>query len=565
MLDNISSSFTSAFKKLRGKGKLSVSDVESVLSDIRTALIESDVAVSVVDEFLDEIRVKTASIEKSKSITPSEQIIKAINDELQDILGRDVDRKLTRAKNGPTVYMLVGLQGAGKTSLAGKLGYWLKQNGHTPLLVAADLQRPGAVQQLEIVGADAAVPVFAPNPGIDVNGEVIQKQSGLSKLFSGRDSSKEPIRVAEQAIVEAKQKLYDTVIIDTAGRLGIDEELISQAKGIKNAVNPDEVFFVMDGSTGQDAVNSAQAFNQGVGFTASVLTKMDSDTAGGAALSLAKVTGLPILLQSVGEKFSDLEVFHPDRIAGRILDQGDILTLLEQAEAKIDEAAVEKSVQKLIEGEDFDLNDFLEQMNQVKNMGSIKNMLSMIPGMSQHKQAIDNFDESEITRIEAMIQSMTPYERANPKQINGSRKQRIARGFGGEVSSINIMLQRFTQTQKMMKKMMGGKKGKNLLKGLSSSNGISDSIDSLGDGSNSKFDMSALGSSLGGNLAANSSGFATGGPDINSMMNSLMGSSATSAKSNRKKNKNKKQKGRSGNPAKRAQEEALMRAKLGLN
>lgn len=531
MLDSISSSFTNAFKRLKSRGKLSQSDIDSVLNDIREAFIEADVALSVTDEFIESIRAKTIDIEKSKSITPSAQIIKIISDELVETLGKDVERKLARAKHGPTVYMLVGLQGAGKTTLASKLAHYLKTNGHTPLLVAADLQRPGAVKQLQVVGANANVPVFAPNPGMGEDGQLVEQRGGLAKFFGGRDISKEPVKVAVDSLKEAKDKLYDTVIIDTAGRLGIDDELIKQAKDIKDAVNPDEVLFVLDGTTGQDAVKSASAFDQGVGFTGSVLTKMDSDARGGAALSLAKVTNHPILFSSVGEKLEDLEVFYPDRVASRILDQGDILTLLEQAEAKIDEDEIQATVKKIIDGEDFNLNDFLGQMNQVKKMGSLKNVMNMLPGMGQYKQAIDNFDDSQLNRIEAIINSMTPFERANPKQIDGSRKQRIARGSGVEVNAVNLLLQQFGQTQKMMKKMMTGKNAKKM---LATGNDDTDL---------SNFDISDLSGML--------------PPGFNSPLSGHGGNTK------RKSNNKKKRKGKSGNPALRAQQEAALRNKLG--
>jgi signal recognition particle subunit SRP54 len=570
VLDSISGSFRDSFRKLRGKGKLSNADIDNILADIRVALLDADVAVAVVDEFLAEIAEDAQNIEYSKAINPAEQIVKIISLRLQEILGKEIERPLTRAKNGPTVYMLIGLQGAGKTTLAGKLGNFLKKNKHTPLLVAADLQRPGAVKQLEIVGEKAGVPVFAPNPGVGIDGEDEQKKSGLfGGLFGGRDASKAPIDVAKQGVAYAKEKFYDTVIIDTAGRLGVDDELLEQAKNIKEAIGPDEVLFVMDSTTGQDAINSATAFDSAVGFTGAVLTKFDSDTRGGAALSVAKVTGKPIFFQGVGERYEDLEVFHPDRIASRILDQGDILTLLEQAEDKIDTEVASVTAQKLIEGEDFDLNDFLMQMDQIKKMGSIKNLLGMVPGMGQYKSAIDNFDESELTRIEAIVHSMTPYERANPKQINGSRKQRIARGSGVQVSAVNQLLERFTQMQKMMKQMMGGgKKGGRKASRPQNTPNIP-SLDALqgipGDANAAQIgDISAnlgLGDMQGLNPAELMQGLNMGLPG-----GLAGGFGANRTNSNRKsKGKNAKRKGgKSGNPAKRAHEEALMRSKLGL-
>lgn len=561
VLDGISSSFTSAFKKLGGKGKLSQSDIDDALNDIKVALIDADVALAVVDEFLDDVREQAQGIESSKSIKPAEQIIKIISDELTNVLGKDVDRPLNRAKSGPTVIMLIGLQGAGKTTLAGKLGYHLKKGKHTPLLVACDLQRPGAVRQLEIVGEQAGIPVFAPNRGVGVDGqpEAPEKKGLFGGLLGGKDSSNEPVKVARDGISFAKEKLYDTVIIDTAGRLGVDEELMKQAAAIRDAVNPDEVLFVLDATTGQDAINSAQAFDNGVGFTGAVLTKFDSDARGGAALSVAKVTGKPILFSGTGEKFEDLEVFHPERVSSRILDQGDILTLLEQAEEKIDAAALETSAQKLIQGEAFDLNDFLAQMGQIKKMGSIKSLMGMIPGMGQYKNQIDNFDESQLTGIEAIIQSMTPWERANPKQIKGSRKSRIAAGSGVQVSEVNQLLDRFMQMQKMMKQMMpssgkGGKKGGGGLGGLLG--GLDpNALGGVGANGDEEFDINSLadGSALGqlGGMSMGAGGL---------QMPSNRGNSQRKAGKSGKKGK---KGGKSGNPAKRAAEQAALRAKFG--
>jgi signal recognition particle subunit SRP54 len=401
--------------------------------------------------------------------------------------------------------------------------------------------------------------VFAPNPGVGVDGQPVEteKKGFASRLFGGKDNSNAPVTVAKDGIQFAKDKLYDTVIIDTAGRLGVDEELMKQAADIRDAVDPDEVLFVLDATTGQDAINSARAFDEGVGFTAAVLTKFDSDARGGAALSVAKGTGKPILFAGVGEKFEDLEVFHPDRVASRILDQGDILTLLEQAEDKIDEEVALATAQKLVEGEAFDLNDFLAQMNQIKKMGSIKNMLGMIPGMGQHKAAIDNFDEGQLVRIEAIIQSMTPFERANPKKLNGPRKARVAAGSGVEVSAVNQLLTQFTQMQKMMSKMMGGKNGKKMLQQMTAGD---DDLDM-----NNLQDMAGGLSNMlpGAKGAFGQSGFGAGvNAGITGDLSQLMGANRTSSS---RKGKNVKKKGKSGNPAKRAQEEALQRAKFGGN
>lgn len=367
-------------------------------------------------------------------------MVKIVQGELEDILGGET-RKISFAKNPPTVIMLVGLQGAGKTTLAGKLSQHLKQEGHTPLLVAADLQRPNAVKQLEVNGERAGVPVYAPHPGVSSEHE---------------DPTGDPVQVATTGLQEAKNRQHDVVIIDTAGRLGVDQELMQQAADIRAATNPDEVLFVIDAMIGQDAVATAQAFNEGVGFTGVVLSKMDGDARGGAALSVKYITGKPIMFASTGEDLRDFEVFHPDRMASRILDMGDVMSLIEQAERTMDKSQAERMAQKFADQEDFTLEDFLTQMQQLKQMGSMKKMLMMMPGAQDMKKQLDQFDDSQVNRIEAIIQSMTPYERNVPKSINGSRRARIAAGSGVHVSEINTLLERFREAQKMMKKMAAG-------------------------------------------------------------------------------------------------------------
>src|SRR5690625_2650946 len=334
--------------------------------------------------------------------------------------------------------MLAGLQGAGKTTLAGKLAKWMKSEGHTPMLVAADLQRPNAVGQLQVVGEKAGVPVFAPEPGNGVG---------------------DPVLVAMNGVSTAQFQQHDVVIVDTAGRLGIDEEMMQQARDIRDAVTPHETLFVVDAMIGQDAARVAEAFRDGVGFTGVVLSKLDGDARGGAALSITGVTQRPILFASTGESLDDFERFHPDRMANRILDMGDVLTLIEQAEKAFDQEEAEKAAAKLASGEDFTLDDFLSQMQQLKNMGSIKKMLGMLPNMGQYREALDNFDESELGRVEAIIRSMTPEERSNPKILNGSRRGRIARGSGATVQEVNQLLERFKQAQQMMKSMGRGMAG----------------------------------------------------------------------------------------------------------
>ena len=434
MFNSLSDRLTSTFKNLRGKGRLSEADVDQTIREIRRALLDADVALPVVRAFTGSVRERALSEEVSQALNPGQQIVKIVNAELVEILGGQT-RRIQFAKRPPTVIMLAGLQGAGKTTLAGKLSHWLKQEGHRPMLVAADLQRPNAVNQLQIVGERAGAFVYAPQPGNGVG---------------------DPVTVATDAMEVAKSKLHDVVIVDTAGRLGIDEELMQQARDIRDAVSPDEILFVIDAMIGQDAVATAQAFDEGVDFTGVVLSKLDGDSRGGAALSVAQVTGKPIMFASTGESMTDFELFHPDRMADRILDMGDIMTLIEQAERTFDEKETEKLAKKVQAGEDFDLNDFLTQMSALKKMGSVKKLLSMMPGMSEHKAALENFDDREIDRIEAIVRSMTPLERTNPKLLNGSRRQRIAKGSGTTVTQVNQLMERFAQAQKMMRQMRNG-------------------------------------------------------------------------------------------------------------
>lgn len=452
MFATLSDRLTSTFKHLRTKGRLSEADIDATVREIRRALLDADVAVPVVREFTSHVRERALSEEVSAALNPAQQVVKVVNDELVRILGGQ-NRPLTLAKNPPTVILLAGLQGAGKTTLAGKLALHLKGQGHTPVLVAADLQRPNAVTQLRVVGERAGVPVFAPHPGV----------AGEDEVPTG-----DPVAVARDGLAFATAKQHDVVIVDTAGRLGVDAELMQQAADIRDAVRPDEVLFVIDAMIGQDAVATAQAFADGVGFSGVVLSKLDGDARGGAALSVASVTGRPILFASTGEKLTDFEVFHPDRMAGRILDMGDVLTLIEQAEKAFDAEQTEKMAGKLASGEDFTLEDFLQQMQAMKNMGSMKKMLGMLPGMGQMREAIENFDEREVDRVEAIIHSMTPAERQNPKIINGSRRARIAKGSGRTATDVNQLLERFDGAQKMMRQMarQGGVPGMGNLPGM---------------------------------------------------------------------------------------------------
>src|SRR4051812_15519050 len=433
MFDTLSDRLADTFRNLRGKGRLSEADIEATAREIRIALLEADVALPVVKEFVAAVKDRARGEEVSGALNPAQQIVKIVNDELVEILGGET-RRLRYAKSGPTVILLAGLQGAGKTTLAAKLALWLKEQGKSPLLAACDLQRPNAVQQLQVNGERVGVPVFAPSAGNGVG---------------------DPVQVARESIEEAKRKLYDVVIVDTAGRLGVDAEMMQQAADIRDAVDPDEVLFVVDAMIGQDAVNTAQAFLEGVGFDAVVLTKLDGDARGGAALSVASVTGRPVMFASNGEKLTDFDLFHPDRMASRILDMGDVLTLIEQAEKTFDADQAAKAAEKLQSG-DFTLDDFLEQMQQVRKMGSMSKMLGMLPGMGQFREQLDNFDEREIDRIQAIIQSMTPTERANPKMIDGSRRARIARGSGRQVSDVNSLVDRFFEARKMMQQFAKG-------------------------------------------------------------------------------------------------------------
>ena len=462
---------SNAFKHLKSKGKLSEADIDGTIREIRRALLDADVALDVVRSFTGRIRERALGTEVSQALNPAQQVVKIVNEELTAVLGAGVDRPLNFAKNPPTIIMLAGLQGAGKTTLAGKLGYWLKDSGHTPLLVAADLQRPNAVTQLQVVGERAGVPVYAPEKGVQSDGGEAVASPGLT--------TGDPVKVARDAVALAKQKLYDTVIIDTAGRLGVDEELMKQARDIRDAVQPNEILFVIDAMIGQDAVQTAKAFDEGVDFTGVVLSKLDGDARGGAALSVASVTGKPILFASTGEGLKDFEVFHPDRMASRILDMGDILTLIGQAQKQFDEEEARKAAIKISDGS-FGLDDFLDQLQQVRKLGPMKNLLGMIPGMAAHRKELEQFDEREIDRTEAIIRSMTPAERRDPSIIDGSRRARIAYGSGVTVSQVNALLQRFEQAAKMMKRMsnkagagmpgfggpaMGGGKGKKGKKG----------------------------------------------------------------------------------------------------
>lgn len=451
MFATLSDRLASTFKGLRGKGRLSEADVDATVREIRTALLEADVALPVVREFTATVRERALEVTTAGGLNPAQQVVKIVHDELIAILGGET-RQLTLAKQPPTVILLAGLQGAGKTTLAGKLALHLKDKGHTPLLVAADLQRPNAVDQLLVMAERAGVAIFAPEPGNGVG---------------------DPVVVARNGRAHAVDKLHDVVIVDTAGRLAIDAELMAELRRVRDAVKPDETLFVVDAMIGQDAVRTAQEFLDAVGFDGVVLTKLDGDARGGAALSVKQVTGKPIMFASVGEKLEDFEIFHPDRMASRILDMGDVMTLIEQAERAFDAGQAERMARKVSQGEDFTLDDFLEQMQSIKKMGSLGKVLGMLPGMGELKAQLDQVDDRELDRVAAIIQSMTPAERQDPKILNGSRRARIARGSGTSVSDVNGLVDRFAMAQKMMRQGgipgmpsmpgmpgMGGKKSK---------------------------------------------------------------------------------------------------------
>lgn len=441
MFESLSDRLSAALSGLRSKGKVTEADVNTVSREIRLALLEADVSLPVVRGFIKRIKERALGVEVSKALNPAEQVIKIVNEELTTILGGET-RRMNVSKKPPTVIMLAGLQGAGKTTLAGKLAYSLKEQGHTPILVACDLQRPGAVQQLQIVGERAGVPTFAPDPGTSL--DTLEHEMGTSHG--------DPVAVARAGVAEARQKKHDYVIVDTAGRLGIDETLMTQARNIRDAIQPDEVFFVIDAMIGQDAVTTAEAFRDGVDFTGVVLTKLDGDARGGAALSIREVTGKPIMFASTGEKMTDFDVFHPDRMANRILGMGDVLTLIEQAEKSLDQEQALETASKLSTGE-LTLEDFLNQMLMIRKMGPIANLLKMLPGGSQMSAMADMIDEKQLDRVQAIIRGMTPLERNNPKILNASRRRRIANGSGVTVTEVNQLIERFFEAKKMMGQM----------------------------------------------------------------------------------------------------------------
>jgi len=437
--EGLSSRLQEITRKLKGKARITESDLKEILREVKLALLEADVNYKIVKEFIATIQEKALGQDVLKSLTPGQQVVKIVKDELVDLLG-GVESKINFTPNPPTIIMLVGLQGSGKTTTAGKLANLLRKQGKKPLLVACDVYRPAAIKQLQVVGAQLNIPVFA------------------------NETSKDVVHIARQAMNIAMSKLNDVVIIDTAGRLHIDEELMNELKNLKLNVKPHEILLVVDSMTGQDAVNVATSFNEALGIDGVVLTKLDGDTRGGAALSVKKVTEKPIKFAATGEKLSDLEIFHPDRMASRILGMGDILSVIEQAEQAFDEEEAVKLEEKL-KKQSFDLDDYLTQLRQMKKMGSFSSILKMIPGMNKFKDL--KVDDKEFVKIEAIICSMTSKERKNPKVLNASRRLRIAKGSGTSVQDINKFMNSFEMTQKMMKKLQNNKGGmKNILKGI---------------------------------------------------------------------------------------------------
>ena len=434
MFETLSDRLTAVFSQLRGKGRLSAADIDETAREIRIALLEADVALPVVRQFIARVKERASGAEVSAALNPAQQVIKIVHEELVGILGGEA-RRLRFAKVAPTVIMLAGLQGTGKTTLAGKLAFWLKEQGNTPMLVACDLQRPNAVQQLQVVGQRAGVPVFAPEPG-----------SGVG----------DPVAVARASVDEAQRTQHNMVIIDTAGRLGIDEEMMAQARAIRDATEPDEVLFVVDAMIGQDAVATARAFFDGVGYDGVVLTKLDGDARGGAALSITALTGKPIMFASTGEKQADFDMFHPDRMASRILDLGDVLTLIEQAEKAFDADQTAAMASRFMSGDGFTLEDFIEQLGMLRKLGPIQNLLGMMPGAGKNKELLSRVSDKDLDRAEAIVRSMTPDERRNPKIINGSRRLRIANGSGVAVGEVSQLVTNFFEGQKQMKAMLGG-------------------------------------------------------------------------------------------------------------
>ena len=421
-----------AFKKLNSKGKLTEADVKSAMREVRMALLEADVNFTVVKDFIKKVTERAVGADILESLTPGQQVIKIVNEELTALMGGS-NAKLTYSSQPPTIYMLCGLQGAGKTTMCGKLGNMIKKGDKKPLLVACDVYRPAAIKQLQVVGGQVGVEVFERGQG-------------------------NPVEIAKEAIEYARYYGRDPVIIDTAGRLHIDENLMQELRDVRDEVHPKEILLVVDAMTGQDAVTVAKTFNDALGVDGVILTKLDGDTRGGAAISVRAVTGKPIKFAGVGEKLDAIEVFHPDRMASRILGMGDVLTLIEKAEAAVDEKKAQELAEKLKKNR-FTLTDYLDQLNSMKNMGSLQDLAGMIPGLDAKALAGAKIDEKAMAHTEAIILSMTPAERENPSILNSSRKRRIAAGAGVTVQDVNALMRQVEQMRQMVKQMMGNKKG----------------------------------------------------------------------------------------------------------
>lgn len=434
--ESLSSKLQEVFKQLRSKGKLTENDVKTAMREVKIALLEADVNFKIVKQFIKKVTERAVGTEVLEGLNPGQQVIKIVNEELIDLMGT-TQSKLTFANRPPTIYMMVGLQGAGKTTSSGKLAGLLRKQGKNPLLVACDIYRPAAIKQLQVVGKTYNIPVF----------EMGDKIS--------------PVEISKKAVEYAAEQKYDVILIDTAGRLHINEELMEELKNIKTAVHPQEILLVVDAMTGQDAVTVAESFDGQLGVDGIILTKLDGDARGGAALSVRSVTSKPIKYIGMGEKMEDLEPFHPDRMASRILGMGDVLSLIEKAQQSFDEKQA-MELQKKMRENDFTLDDFLEQMQQVKKMGPIKDLIGMIPGMNQlNMDALNNVDPAkEMSRTEAIIQSMTKEERANPSILNGPRKKRIANGCGRSIADVNRLVKQFEELKKLMKQMSDMQKGK---------------------------------------------------------------------------------------------------------
>ena len=433
MFENLSDRLERSFKILKGEGKITEINVAETLKDVRKALLDADVNYKVAKQFTDTVKAKALGMDVLTAVKPSQLMVKIVHDELALLMGGDsVDVNIT---GSPAVILMSGLQGSGKTTFSGKLAQLLKgKRGKKPLLVACDVYRPAAIEQLKVLGEQIGIPVYS------------------------EPDCKNPVQIAQNAIKQARQDGQDLVIVDTAGRLAVDEEMMREIKAIKDAINPNEILFVVDSMTGQDAVNTAKEFNDRLDFTGVVLTKLDGDTRGGAALSIRTVVNKPIKFVGTGEKMDALDVFHPARMADRILGMGDIVSLVERAQEQYDEEAA-KRLQKKIAKNQFDFNDFISQIQQIKKMGNLKDLASMIPGVGKAIKDID-IDDNAFKSVEAIIYSMTPKERSNPELLNGSRRQRIAKGSGTSIQEVNRLIKQFDQTRKMMKMVAGGKMGK---------------------------------------------------------------------------------------------------------